>query len=104
MKQLCDIHGNNPLHKACRFRNATLIKLLLDKNIGAIDERNAFGKLPLEMPHNDILNDPRIKEVFKNYMAANEKELLEKKVNITLNKEPDYMFVVKWDRKDVLTD
>ena len=37
-------------------------------------------------------------------MAANEKELLEKKVNITLNKEPDYMFVVKWDRKDVLTD
>ena len=60
MKQDSDKYDNNPLHKACRFRNPKLIKLLLDKKIGAIDQRNAFGKLPLEMPHNDILNDKRI--------------------------------------------
>lgn len=28
----------------------------------------------------------------------------EKKVNISIEKEPDYIFVVKEDRKDVLTD
>ena len=37
MMQSSDKHGNNALHKACRFRNPHLIKLLLDKKIGAID-------------------------------------------------------------------
>lgn len=92
------------MHKACRFRNPRLIKLLLDQKIGDIDRRNSFGKLPLEMPHNDILNDRRIKEVFREYVIANAEELRRKKVHIQLEKEPDYMFVVKWDRKEVLTD
>ena len=56
------------------------------------------------MPHNDILNDKRIKEVFREYVKSNEDELELKNVHIQLEKEPDYMFVVKWDRKDVLTD
>ena len=30
MKQNRDKYSNNPLHKACRFRNPRLIKLLLD--------------------------------------------------------------------------
>ena len=29
-KQECDQFGNNPMHKACRFKNAQMIKLLLD--------------------------------------------------------------------------
>ena len=37
MKQNTDKFNNNPLHKACRFRNPKLIKLLLDQKIGAID-------------------------------------------------------------------
>ena len=56
------------------------------------------------MPHNDILNDKRIKEVFREYVIANAEELRRKKVHIQLEKEPDYIFVVKWDRKEVLTD
>ena len=31
-----DVFGNNALHKACRFRNPDMIKLLLDKNISDI--------------------------------------------------------------------
>ena len=56
------------------------------------------------MPHNCILNDPCIKEVFNEYISANRQMLDEKKVNISIEKEPDYIFVVKEDRKDVLTD
>lgn len=32
--QSCDLYGNNPLHKACRFRNAEMLELLLDKEVG----------------------------------------------------------------------
>jgi len=31
-----DVYGNNALHKACRFRNPEMIKLLLEKNISDI--------------------------------------------------------------------
>lgn len=56
------------------------------------------------MPHNDILNDKKIREVFNEYVIANSDELKEKKIHIQLDKEPDYMFVVNWERKDVLTE
>ena len=56
------------------------------------------------MPHNCILNDKRIKEVFKEYVSENAKEINAKKVKITLDKEADYMFVVNWKRKEILTD
>jgi ankyrin repeat protein len=62
--------GNNPLHKACRFRNHRLIKLLLEANIGAIDKRNMFGRLPLEMPHNDIMNDLKVRKVFNKHLRT----------------------------------
>lgn len=52
-----DNFGNNPMHKACRFRNAKMIDLLLSKRIGDLMQRNKFGRLPLEQPHNEILND-----------------------------------------------
>ena len=68
-KQLCDARGNNPLHKAVLFRNPRLIKLLLDEGIGDVSKRNTAGKLPLEMPHNDILNDLAIKAVFEEYLV-----------------------------------
>ena len=42
------------------------------------------------MPHNDILNDKEIKQVFQAYLEDNPKF----KSSIVLNKEPDYMFVV----------
>ena len=56
------------------------------------------------MPHNDILNDKKIKEVFNEYVIANSDELKSKKIHIQLDKEPDYMFVVTWLRREVLTD
>ena len=34
------------------------------------------------MPHNDILGDPRIKELFREYVVANEDELKKKKIHI----------------------
>ena len=37
-----------------------MIKMLLDKNIGSLIQRNLYAKLPHELPHNDILNDLRI--------------------------------------------
>ena len=88
------------MHKACRFRNVNMIKMLLDKEIGSLEQRNYLGKLPLEMPHNDILNDLRIRKVFEEYFEKNPH--LKSKIN--LNPEPDYMFVVNLSRKDVLTD
>jgi len=92
--------GNNPLHKACRFRNHRLIKLLLEANIGAIDKRNLFGRLPLEMPHNDIMNDLKVRKVFDRHLRTNE----HLKKLIRINKEPDYMFVVNKEREEVLID
>ncbi len=88
------------MHKACRFRNVNMIKILLENNIGSLEQRNYLGRLPLEMPHNDILNDLNIKKVFEEYLEK--KPNLKSKVN--LNPEPDYMFVVNLSRKDVLTE
>jgi len=34
--QACDKYLNNPMHKACRFRNPAMIKMLLDNGIGNI--------------------------------------------------------------------
>ena len=56
-KQAVDFFGNNPMHKACRFRNRNLIELLMQNNIGYLSKRNKLGMLHLEIPHNDILND-----------------------------------------------
>ena len=97
-KNSTDAFGNNPIHKACRFRNPRMIKMLFDKRIGDIFQRNSFGKLPHEMPHNDILNDPAIKNVFENYIKEHQEEFLANKVTIPLNKEPDYIFIVNRSR------
>ena len=59
-----------------------------------------FGKRPLEMPHNDICNDPLIKEVFEDFISENPFYFNK----ISINKEPDYIFVVDRSRKDVLID
>ena len=48
------------MHKACRFRNPAMIDLVLKSKIGSLLQRNKFGRLPLEQPHNDILNDEEI--------------------------------------------
>ena len=50
------------------------------------------------MPHNDILNDPAIKNVFENYIKEHQEEFLANKVTIPLNKEPDYIFIVNRSR------
>jgi len=57
----CDKHGNNPLHKALRFRNDRLVKLLLERRVGSLTARNKMGRLPLEVPHNSILSDKKLK-------------------------------------------
>ena len=72
--------------------------MLLDSGIAQIDQRNKLGNLPLEMPHNDILNDLEIKMVFQTYLEQNPQF----KSTIILKKEPDYMFVVNQQRKEVL--
>lgn len=47
------------------------------------------------MPHNDILNDPKINKVFEAYL---EKAKLTTEIRIPLIKEPDYLFVVNSKR------
>lgn len=66
-----DKFGNNAMHKACRFRNAGMIEILLKNGIGDIIQRNLFGRLPLEQPHNDIMNDKKIKLVFESFVDNN---------------------------------
>ena len=58
--QAVDRYDNNPLHKACRFRNPNMIEMVLKAGIASVTDRNIMGKTPLEMPHNDILNDRKI--------------------------------------------
>ena len=94
-----DKFGNNPLHKACRFRNHRMIKMIIGMSNNLIKQRNVFGQLPLEMPHNDILNDERIKKIF----AAHLNQYADLITHIKLEKEPDYVFVVAKDRIEVLT-
>ena len=88
------------MHKACRFRNAKMIDLLLKNKIGDIMQRNKFGRLPLEQPHNEILNDLKIKNVFEEFLVTN----TQYNDCFHLRKEPDYMFVVNRNRQNVLTD
>ena len=100
-KQAPDKYSNNPMHKACRFRNPKMIEMLLQAEIGRLDQRNIIGRMPLEMPHNDILNDRQIKSLFSNFVQQHGERY---KNIVVLNKEPDYMFVVNKDRAEVLTD
>ena len=95
-----DKYGNTPLHKACRFRNCNMIRILLESGIADMTKRNYLGKLPLEMPHNDILNDLGIKQVFAEYLEQRP----DLKDSVRLEKEPDYMFVVNLKRKEVLIE
>lgn len=88
------------MHKACRFRNHHMIKMLLDANIGDVLQRNMFGKRPLEMPHNDICNDPDIHRVFHHFIHENPYYY----GKLIINKEPDYIFVVNRERWTVLED
>ena len=50
------------MHKAFRFRNDKLIRLLITKNVGDLTVRNQAGRLPLEIPHNSILSDKKMKQ------------------------------------------
>lgn len=74
-----DQFRNNALHKACHLRGSQMINLLLCKGIGSLKERNVFGSLPHEVPHNSIVNDGEIEAVFKTYLDSlsfNDKEEL----------------------------
>lgn len=48
-----------------------MIEILLKNGIGDIIQRNLFGRLPLEQPHNDIMNDKKIKLVFESFVDNN---------------------------------
>ena len=89
-----DKFGNNAMHKACRFRNPQMIDLLLKEGIGDLEQRNLFGKLPIEQPHNNILSDDDIKNIFTQYVMQNKH--MEDKIN--LNLEADFMFVASTER------
>ena len=52
------------------------------------------------MPHNDIMNDLKVRKIFERYLSAN----VHLKKLIRLDKEPDYMFVVNKEREEVLVD
>ena len=67
-----DKHGNNPLHKAFRFRNDKLVKLLLIRKVGSITSRNKMGRLPLEVPHNSVLSDRKLKAAIQESIPAEE--------------------------------
>ena len=100
-RNACDRYGNNPLHKAFKFRNDKLVRLLLVKNVGDLLARNHAGRLPLEIPHNSILSDPKVKKAVSESVPN---DLIAKHDAIVMKKEPDYMFVVNTARKEVLTD
>ena len=100
-KNQVDKFGNNPLHKAFRFRNDKLVRLLLVKNVGNLLARNQAGRLPLEIPHNQILSD---KKMYKAVKESVPNDFMAKHDEIVMNKEADYMFVVNDSRKDVLLD
>ena len=100
-KNACDKFGNNPLHKAFRFRNHKLVKLLLTKKVGSLLVRNKMGRLPLEIPHNNILSDPNLKKAVTETVPA---DVISKHDEIQMTKEPDYMFVISRTRMTVLTD
>ena len=69
-KNALDSLGNNPLHKAFRFRNDKLVRLLLIKKVGSLTDRNQAGRLPLEIPHNSILSDKYLKAAVKESVPA----------------------------------
>ena len=89
------------MHKAFRFRNDKLVRLLLVKNVGSLLERNQAGRLPLEIPHNQILSDKKMYNAVKESVPN---DFMAKHDEIVMRKEPDYMFVVNDSRKDVLLD
>ena len=78
-----------------------MLKLLLSNNIGDLGQRNNHGKLPFEMPHNDIINAESIKEVILEYNETHE-DIVDKYV--VLEKEADYIFIVDKERQNVLTE
>ena len=47
-----------------------MIEILLKQKIGDLTQRNKIGNLPLEQPHNNILFDPNIKEVFRVHLES----------------------------------
>ena len=65
-----DQFRNNVLHKACHLRSSQMIELLLCKGIGSLKERNVFGSLPHEVPHNSIVNDDKIEAIFRKYLDS----------------------------------
>ena len=58
------------MHKAFRFRNDKLVRLLLTKKVGSLTTRNQAGRLPLEIPHNNILSDRRLKRAVQESVPA----------------------------------
>ena len=63
--------------------------------------RNQAGRLPLEIPHNSILSDKKMKQAVKESVPN---EVIARHDAIQMKKEPDFMFVVNHTRRDVLLD
>ena len=114
-RQARDKLGNNPLHKAFRFRNHKLIRQLMSKHVdgtrlfsGSLTQRNRAGRLPLEIPHNDILVDEKVRRAVEENLPPRPRggaggEPAEPDF-VVFNKEPDYIFVADRSRVHVLTD
>ena len=107
-KQAKDKFGNNPLHKAFRFRNHKLIRLLLENHVGSLTQRNRAGRLPLEIPHNNILVDEKVRRAVqdnvKQRSLSSAGHVESEHDFIVFNKEPDYIFEGDRARIGVLTD
>ena len=78
-----------------------MLKILLDNDIAQLGQRNNIGKLPFEMPHNDIVNAESIKEVIMEYSQRCPQQVED---FIVTEKEADYIFIANKEREQVLID
>ena len=84
-----------------------MIRLLLKYGIGSLIERNHAGRLPLEIPHNNIMMDDKVRKAIEDNLPAKQQSSaghVETDLDfITFKPEPDYIFQAARSRVSVLT-
>ena len=73
-----------------------MIRLLLKNGIGSLIERNHAGRLPLEIPHNNVMMDDKIRKAIEDNVVRRQQSSaghVESDLDfITFKPEPDYIF------------
>ena len=73
-----------------------MIRLLLKHKIGSLTERNHAARLPLEIPHNNIMMDDKIRQAIQDNLPKRQQSSaghVESELDfIQFSPEPDYIF------------